>query len=78
MHKSQNSTLDAAYYAAVASDYDMGRTRGIDYALATYKLDALVLPAGGWTTPIAGTPPPITHSPPFLTPLCQRGLGTRS
>ncbi|EPQ58412.1 amidase signature enzyme [Gloeophyllum trabeum ATCC 11539] len=42
--------FNATYYQALASDYDMGRTRGIDAALQQYNLDALVLPAPGYTT----------------------------
>ncbi|TFK55208.1 amidase signature enzyme [Heliocybe sulcata] len=50
---------NATYCSALAADYDMGRTRGIDAALQQYNLDALVLPAGGLTTvpaAIAGYP----------------------
>jgi amidase len=48
--QSQNTTgYDAAYYQALAFNHELGRTRGIDYALKKYKLDALVLPSGGYT-----------------------------
>ncbi|KZT28518.1 amidase signature enzyme [Neolentinus lepideus HHB14362 ss-1] len=50
---------NATFYQALAADYDMGRTRGIDAALQQYNLDALVLPAPGYTTvpaAIAGYP----------------------
>lgn len=43
-----------AYYAALADDYEMGRTKGIDAALEMHGLDALVLPAPGYTTVPAG------------------------
>ncbi|KIJ35770.1 hypothetical protein M422DRAFT_180252 [Sphaerobolus stellatus SS14] len=50
---------NATYFAALAADHDLGRTRGIDAALKQFKLDALVLPAPGLTTvpaAIAGYP----------------------
>ena len=46
--------FNATYYQALAYDYEMGRTQGIDAALAAYDLDALVLPAPGFTTVPAG------------------------
>ncbi|KAH9912038.1 amidase signature enzyme [Fomitopsis serialis] len=51
--------FNSTYYAALAYDYEMGRTNGIDAALEMYDLDALVLPAPGFTTvpaAIAGYP----------------------
>jgi amidase len=42
--------FDAAYFAALAADHDLGSTRGIDAALQQHNLDALVLPATGFTT----------------------------
>ncbi|KAG7098339.1 hypothetical protein E1B28_000300 [Marasmius oreades] len=51
--------FDAAYQQALAFDHELGRTRGIDAALHEHKLDALVLPATGFTTvpaAIAGYP----------------------
>ncbi|KAJ7628820.1 amidase signature enzyme [Roridomyces roridus] len=46
---------NAFYFAALAADHDIGSTRGIDFALKTFKLDALVLPAPGkLTRSIAG------------------------
>ncbi|KAF8513732.1 amidase signature enzyme [Hysterangium stoloniferum] len=50
---------NATFQAALAADHDLGRTRGIDAALKQFKLDALVLPAPGFTTvpaAIAGYP----------------------
>ncbi|PAV17947.1 amidase signature enzyme [Pyrrhoderma noxium] len=49
----------AAYFQSLAFDKDLGATRGIDAALKAHKLDALVLPAPGFTTvpaAIAGYP----------------------
>ncbi|KAF8549237.1 amidase signature enzyme [Imleria badia] len=51
--------FNASYYQSLAFDKELGATRGIDAALATYSLDALVLPAPGYTTvpaAIAGYP----------------------
>ncbi|KZT28517.1 amidase signature enzyme, partial [Neolentinus lepideus HHB14362 ss-1] len=51
--------FNSTYYQALAFDYDLGRTRGIDAALQKYNVDALVLPASGYTTvpaAIAGYP----------------------
>jgi len=42
--------FDAEYFAALAADHDIGRTRGIDFALKKFDLDALVLPAPGFTS----------------------------
>ncbi|KAJ7624043.1 amidase signature enzyme [Mycena polygramma] len=39
--------FDAAYFASLAALHDAGRTRGINYVLEKYNLDALVLPAPG-------------------------------
>jgi amidase len=46
--------FNATYFAALAADRDLGRTRGIDAALKQFDLDALVLPAPGFTTVPAG------------------------
>lgn len=50
--------MDAAYFAALAADTRLGRTDGIDGALQTFKIDALVLPTSGAAGPaaIAGYP----------------------
>ncbi|KAI5117586.1 hypothetical protein M0805_004581 [Coniferiporia weirii] len=56
---SQNSTVDAAYFAALAADEDLGRTRGIDATLKGFNLDAILLPSNGFTSgpaAIAGYP----------------------
>ncbi|KAJ6472347.1 amidase signature enzyme [Mycena vitilis] len=39
--------FDAAYFKSLAALHDAGRTRGIDFVLKEYDLDALVLPAPG-------------------------------
>ncbi|EJU00901.1 amidase signature enzyme [Dacryopinax primogenitus] len=36
---------DAVYYRVLEEDYRMGREEGIDYALKTFELDALILPS---------------------------------
>jgi amidase len=48
--------MNAAYFAALAADKDLGATRGIDAALKANNLDALILPAPGFTTVPAGKP----------------------
>ncbi|KAL5513933.1 hypothetical protein ACEPAG_2694 [Sanghuangporus baumii] len=56
---SENSTMDAEYFAALASDHDLGRTRGIDATLQQFNLDAILLPTNGFTAgpaAIAGYP----------------------
>lgn len=39
--------MDAAYFAALAADHDLGRTRGIDATLQNFGLDAILLPTDG-------------------------------
>ena len=55
---SQNTTVDQAFFDAVAADKDLGATRGIDGTLQTFELDALLLPTDVSSTPaaIAGYP----------------------
>ncbi|KAL5498069.1 hypothetical protein ACEPAH_3000 [Sanghuangporus vaninii] len=53
------SGFNATFFQALAFDKDLGATRGIDAALQEHKLDALILPAPGFTTvpaAIAGYP----------------------
>ncbi|KAF7297221.1 Amidase domain-containing protein [Mycena indigotica] len=45
--------FNATFFDALAADHDLGSTRGIDFVLKKFKLDALVLPAPGFTTVIA-------------------------
>lgn len=50
---------NATFFEALAFDKDLGATRGIDAALKSFDLDALILPAPGLTTvpaAIAGYP----------------------
>nr|GAT52318.1 predicted protein [Mycena chlorophos] len=49
-----NTSRDANYTAAVATDYLWGRTQGIDAALTKYNLSALVLPETSAMTIVAG------------------------
>ncbi|KAH9848128.1 amidase signature enzyme [Lenzites betulinus] len=60
----ENTTVDQAFFDALAADKDLGVTRGIDGALAAFKLDALLLP-----TDIASTPPAIAGFPIVTVPL---------
>ena len=39
--------MNATYFNALAFDYEMGRSQGIDAALKMYNLDALLLPTDG-------------------------------
>ncbi|KAJ7215196.1 amidase signature enzyme [Mycena rebaudengoi] len=59
------TNVDAAYFAALAFDHELGSTRGIDFALKKHKLDALVLPAPGFTT----SPAAIVGYPIVTVPL---------
>ncbi|KAG1718651.1 amidase signature enzyme [Suillus lakei] len=40
----EGTQVDDAYFAALAQDFDLGRTRGIDATLAKFNLDAIILP----------------------------------
>lgn len=44
---SEGTTVDAAFFAALAADEDLGRTRGIDATLKQFNLDAILLPTDG-------------------------------
>ncbi|KAH8112419.1 amidase signature enzyme [Phellopilus nigrolimitatus] len=51
--------FNSTYFQALAFDKELGATRGIDAALQAHNLDALILPAPGFTTvpaAIAGYP----------------------
>ncbi|KAA1474558.1 amidase signature enzyme [Dentipellis sp. KUC8613] len=45
--ESEKTTVDAAYFAALAADKDLGQTRGIDGTLRKFNLDAILLPCEG-------------------------------
>ncbi|KAJ6562367.1 amidase signature domain-containing protein [Mycena capillaripes] len=57
--------FDAKYFAALAADHDLGSTRGIDFVLKKFNLDAIVLPAPGkfTTNPAAVVGYPIVTVP---------------
>lgn len=40
----EDAQLDDAYFAALAQNFELGRTRGIDATLAKFNLDAIILP----------------------------------
>ena len=44
---SEETTVNASYFKALAADEDLGRTRGIDGALKKFNSDALLLPTYG-------------------------------
>ncbi|CAE6442977.1 unnamed protein product [Rhizoctonia solani] len=44
------SGYNSTYYNALRENYELGRQRGIDDALRSYNLDALLLPSNGYTT----------------------------
>ncbi|GJE93160.1 amidase signature enzyme [Phanerochaete sordida] len=69
---SENTTVDQAYFDALAADKDLGQTRGIDATLKMFNLDALILPSSGSPGPaaIAGYPivtVPLGFQPPNTT-----------
>ena len=55
---SENTTVNQAFFDAIAADKDLGATRGIDAALQTFEVDALLMPSGVASGPaaIAGYP----------------------
>ncbi|KAJ7718054.1 amidase signature enzyme [Mycena metata] len=57
--------FDAEYIATLARNYDIGSTRGIDFVLKKFNLDAIVLPSHGFTT----TPAAIVGYPIVTVPL---------
>ncbi|KAJ6617066.1 amidase signature enzyme [Mycena sp. CBHHK59/15] len=61
--------FNATFFAALAADHDIGSTRGIDFVLKKFNLDALVLPAPGFTTsPAAVVGYPIVTGPETVYP----------
>ncbi|KAI0329789.1 amidase signature enzyme [Cubamyces sp. BRFM 1775] len=69
---SQNTTVNQAYFDAIAADKDLGATRGIDATLKEFKLDALLMPSAVAPGPaaIAGYPiitVPLGFLPPNTT-----------
>ncbi|PFH51875.1 hypothetical protein AMATHDRAFT_190451 [Amanita thiersii Skay4041] len=57
--EAEDTSVNKTYFDALRFDFELGATRGIDAALKAKKLDALVLPAPGFTTvpaAIAGYP----------------------
>ncbi|CAF4455942.1 unnamed protein product, partial [Adineta steineri] len=65
--EAQNTTnlQDLIYTNALASDFDLGRRRGIDVTLKKYNLDALIAPTEGFTS----SPPGIAGYPIITVPL---------
>jgi len=57
--------FDAEYFAALAADHNLGSTQGIDFVLQKFNLDALVLPAPGFTT----SPAAVVGYPIITVPL---------
>ncbi|KAJ6526754.1 amidase signature enzyme [Mycena capillaripes] len=55
--------FDDAYFAARVKNHDMGSTRGIDFMLKEFNLDALVSPIGLIITPAAVVGYPIVTVP---------------
>ncbi|KAG1854019.1 hypothetical protein F4604DRAFT_1686207 [Suillus subluteus] len=63
--ESEAAQVDDAYFAALAKDFDLGRTRGIDATLAQFNLDAIILP----TDALAPLPAAIAGYPLISVPL---------
>ncbi|KAI0260061.1 amidase signature enzyme [Gloeopeniophorella convolvens] len=63
--RAENTTQNAAFFAALAADRDLGQTRGIDATLAKFKLDAIIIPTDGFTS----TPAAIAGYPVVTVPL---------
>ncbi|KAG6864455.1 hypothetical protein C0991_009382 [Blastosporella zonata] len=67
---------DAAFFAALAANRDQGATRGIDSALQTHNLDALVIPTNGLTsTPAAMAGYPVVSG--LFVLHCSTGSGVQ-
>lgn len=47
---SNGTSINSTYFEALAANRDLGATRGIDYVLETFHLDALVMIGHGLTT----------------------------
>ncbi|CAL1710138.1 unnamed protein product [Somion occarium] len=60
---SENTTVNQAYFDALAADKDIGQTRGIDATLEMFNLDALLLPTSGASGPAAIAGYPIVTVP---------------
>lgn len=58
----ENTTMDAAYFAALDADHDLGRTRGIDATLQMFGLDAILLPTDGRYTFLSYNSPLVLTS----------------
>lgn len=63
--QSEAAPVDDAYFAALAKDFDLGRTRGIDAVLSQFNLDAIILP----TDAQAHLPAAIAGCPLISVPL---------
>jgi amidase len=63
--QSEAAPVDDAYFAALAKDFDLGRTRGIDAVLSQFNLDAIILP----TDAQAHLPAAIAGYPLISVPL---------
>ncbi|KAF9463205.1 amidase signature enzyme [Collybia nuda] len=57
--------FNSTYFAALSANHELGGSRGIDAALKMHNLDALVLPAPGFTS----TPAAIAGYPVITVPL---------
>ncbi|KAF8128664.1 amidase signature domain-containing protein [Boletus edulis] len=72
---SEASQIDETYYAALAENWELGRTRGIDAVLQAHQLDALILPTDSYATKptgVSGYPiisVPLGHYPQHVQPI---------
>lgn len=48
--EAEATEVNATFFQALAADRVLGSTQGIDFVLKKFKLDALLLPANGFTT----------------------------
>ncbi|KAF8523735.1 amidase signature enzyme [Hysterangium stoloniferum] len=75
---SENTTLNDAYFTALAFDKELGATNGIDATLKKFNLDAILLPTDGFTAgpaAIAGYPVvtvPLGFQPDGVVPTMAR------
>ncbi|KAI0704211.1 amidase signature enzyme [Cerioporus squamosus] len=61
--ESENTTVNQAFFDAIAADKDLGATRGIDATLKTFAVDALLMPSNVASGPAAIAGYPIVTVP---------------
>ena len=63
---SENTTVNQAYFDTIAADKGLGGKQGIDAALETFHVDALLMPSNVASGPAAIVGYPIVTGEPKL------------